>query len=274
MDDADAKYLHKILRVHCVVGEKHGTPYLEIMARGGRAHIAAWFTDESASAMRQLRPYQDIFIRCRGGGMADVPQLRDCVLEQVVRDPVPPEPLAAGDRKMRELQRLADELDIAIHVSHFPPGASKWNKIEHRLLSSISKNRRGRTMRTYKTIINLTSNTTNRGRLVVRALTASLPNWQADHCEGLPRPGDRAGRIPARMEQWNYVNQATSPGDVTGRPPCCIRGRLAACATWTYGPAGVGLSSSHRGEDGGAAMSRRSVRICMQISASTRRRGL
>jgi hypothetical protein len=68
-----------------------------------------------------------------------------------------------------ELQRLSDELNIAIHVSHFPPGTSKWNKIEHRLFSFISMNWRGRPLRTYETVINLISNTTNRGGLVVRA---------------------------------------------------------------------------------------------------------
>jgi hypothetical protein len=68
-----------------------------------------------------------------------------------------------------ELQRLADKLDVAIHVSHFPPGTSKWNKVEHRLFSFISINWRGRPLRTYETIINLIGNTTNRGGLVVRA---------------------------------------------------------------------------------------------------------
>jgi hypothetical protein len=68
-----------------------------------------------------------------------------------------------------ELQRLADKLGIAIRVSHFPPGTSKWNKIEHRLFSFISINWRGRPLRTYETVVNLISNTTNRGGLVVRA---------------------------------------------------------------------------------------------------------
>ena len=68
-----------------------------------------------------------------------------------------------------ELQRLADKLDIAIRVSHFPPGTSKWNKVEHRLFSFISINWRGRPLRTYETIVNLIANTTNRGGLVVRA---------------------------------------------------------------------------------------------------------
>lgn len=68
-----------------------------------------------------------------------------------------------------ELQRVADKLGIAIHVSHFPPGTSKWNKVEHRLFSFISINWRGRPLRSYETIINLIGNTTNRGGLVVRA---------------------------------------------------------------------------------------------------------
>ena len=68
-----------------------------------------------------------------------------------------------------ELQRVADKLGIAIRVSHFPPGTSKWNKVEHRLFSFISINWRGRPLRTYETVINLISNTTNRGGLVVRA---------------------------------------------------------------------------------------------------------
>ncbi len=68
-----------------------------------------------------------------------------------------------------QLQQLADKLSMSIHVSHFPPGTSKWNKVEHRLFSFISINWRGRPLRTYETVINLIGNTTNRGGLVVRA---------------------------------------------------------------------------------------------------------
>jgi hypothetical protein len=68
-----------------------------------------------------------------------------------------------------ELQRLADKLDLSIHVSHFPPGTSKWNKIEHRLFSFITMNWRGRPLRTFETVVNLIGNTTNRGGLIVRA---------------------------------------------------------------------------------------------------------
>jgi hypothetical protein len=59
-----------------------------------------------------------------------------------------------------ELQKLADETDLAISVCHFPPGTSKWNKIEHRLFSFISSNWRGEPLRDYETIVNLISRTT------------------------------------------------------------------------------------------------------------------
>jgi hypothetical protein len=54
-----------------------------------------------------------------------------------------------------ELQRLADETGLTIAVSHFPPGTSKWNKIEHRLFSFISKNWRGQPLTSLKVIVNL-----------------------------------------------------------------------------------------------------------------------
>ena len=59
-----------------------------------------------------------------------------------------------------ELQKLADETDLSISVCHFPPGASKWNKVEHRLFSFISSNWRGEPLRDYETIVNLISRTT------------------------------------------------------------------------------------------------------------------
>jgi len=59
-----------------------------------------------------------------------------------------------------ELQKLADETGLALSVCHFPPGTSKWNKIEHRLFSFISSNWRGEPLRDYETIVNLISQTT------------------------------------------------------------------------------------------------------------------
>ena len=59
-----------------------------------------------------------------------------------------------------ELQKLADETGLAISVCHFPPGTSKWNKVEHRLFSFISSNWRGEPLRDYETAVNLIARTT------------------------------------------------------------------------------------------------------------------
>jgi hypothetical protein len=68
-----------------------------------------------------------------------------------------------------ELQKLADQLKINIHVSHFPPGTSKWNKIEHKMFSYISINWRGRPLTTYNVVVNLISNTKTKSGLLIRA---------------------------------------------------------------------------------------------------------
>lgn len=59
-----------------------------------------------------------------------------------------------------ELQKLADEIHLPVSVCHFPPGTSKWNKVEHRLFSFITQNWRGRPLLDYTTVVNLISNTT------------------------------------------------------------------------------------------------------------------
>lgn len=66
-----------------------------------------------------------------------------------------------------ELQRLADQIGLAISVCHFPPGTSKWNKVEHRLFSFISSNWRGEPLRDYETIVRLIANTTTAKGLTV-----------------------------------------------------------------------------------------------------------
>jgi Rhodopirellula transposase DDE domain len=68
-----------------------------------------------------------------------------------------------------ELQRLATEIGLSISVVHFPPGTSKWNKIEHRLFSHISMNWRGRPLEDYETIVELIGSTTTRTGLRVKA---------------------------------------------------------------------------------------------------------
>jgi transposase len=68
-----------------------------------------------------------------------------------------------------ELQTLADETGLSIAVSHFPPGTSKWNKIEHRLFSFISKNWRGQPLTSLQVIVSLIAATTTRKGLKVHA---------------------------------------------------------------------------------------------------------
>ena len=68
-----------------------------------------------------------------------------------------------------ELQRLADEMGLTLRVCHFPPGTSKWNKIEHRLFSFISMNWRGQPLVSHEVMINLIANTRTRSGLLVRA---------------------------------------------------------------------------------------------------------
>lgn len=75
----------------------------------------------------------------------------------------------------RELQTLASEIGMEINVCHFPPGTSKWNKIEHRLFSFITKNWRGKPLESLEVIVNLIANTTTQKGLKVKAL--------ADHRE-------------------------------------------------------------------------------------------
>jgi len=67
------------------------------------------------------------------------------------------------------LQRLADTLRLPIHVSHFPPGTSKWNKVEHRLFCHITQNWRGRPLRTFETVVELIGHTRTAAGLRVKA---------------------------------------------------------------------------------------------------------
>lgn len=69
----------------------------------------------------------------------------------------------------RCLQQLANELDMKLHVCHFPPGTSKWNKIEHRLFSFITQNWRGRPLVSHQAIVNLIASTTTHNGLMVKA---------------------------------------------------------------------------------------------------------
>jgi hypothetical protein len=68
------------------------------------------------------------------------------------------------------LQQLADDLPLAITVCHYPPGTSKWNKIEHRLFSFISLNWKGRPLLSFEAVVNLIGATTTKSGLKVKAV--------------------------------------------------------------------------------------------------------
>jgi hypothetical protein len=68
-----------------------------------------------------------------------------------------------------ELQKLSDETGLEISVCHFPPGTSKWNKIEHRLFSFISQNWRGKPLVSHEVVINLIASTTTTAGLEVKS---------------------------------------------------------------------------------------------------------
>ncbi|MGI8636063.1 MAG: ISAzo13 family transposase [Segetibacter sp.] len=69
----------------------------------------------------------------------------------------------------KELQTLSTELGLEVHVCHFPPGTSKWNKIEHRMFSYITKNWRAKPLESLEVIVNLIAHTTTKKGLTIKA---------------------------------------------------------------------------------------------------------
>ena len=102
------------------------------------------------------------------------------------------------------LQELADETGIPLYVCHFPPGTSKWNKIEHRLFCFITKNWRGRPLECHQTIVQLISNTTTDAGLIVRA--ALDPT---EYETGIKVSDDELARVNLKRAtfhgEWNYT---------------------------------------------------------------------
>jgi hypothetical protein len=103
----------------------------------------------------------------------------------------------------KSLQWLADELELRLNVCHFPPGTSKWNKIEHRLFCFITKNWRGRPLTTYEVIVNLIASTTTKAGLTVRA--ALDPRRYETGVEVSAEDLARLQIRPAKFHgDWNY----------------------------------------------------------------------
>ena len=103
-----------------------------------------------------------------------------------------------------ELQKLADQIALNIAVCHFPPGTSKWNKIEHRLFSFISSNWRGEPLLDYETIVNLIAGTTTAKGLKVtcRLDRRKYPTGRAVSDDEMQRVNLQRDKFHG---EWNYV---------------------------------------------------------------------
>jgi len=102
------------------------------------------------------------------------------------------------------LQRLADEIHFPITVCHYPPGTSKWNKIEHRLFSFISLNWKGRPLINYETVVNLIGGTRTRSGLRVKAVLDTN-----EYALGIKAPAAEVADLHLKRHRfhpdWNYT---------------------------------------------------------------------
>lgn len=102
-----------------------------------------------------------------------------------------------------ELQKFADELGMTIHVHHFPPGTSKWNKIEHRMFSFISKNWRGKPLLNRATVVDLITNTRTKTGLHIEAALD-----ERTYEKGVKVTDEEMERLNLYQEsfhgEWNY----------------------------------------------------------------------
>jgi len=106
-----------------------------------------------------------------------------------------------------ELAKLAAETGLEITVCHYPPGTSKWNKVEHRMFSFITMNWRGRPLVSYRTIIELIAGTTTKEGLRIKA--ERDPEW---YPKGVKISDDELAAVPLTAHEWHGEwNYTVSP---------------------------------------------------------------
>lgn len=161
------------------VGTDHDTGAFAV------ASIRGWWRSEGRSLYPQARR---LFITADGGG-SNGSRLRLWKLE---------------------MQKFADETGLSVSVCHFPPGASKWNKVEHRLFSFISSNWRGEPLLDYETIVNLICRTTTAKGLQVtcRLDRRKYPTGRKVTDEEIKRVNLK--RNPFHGD-WNYTIHPSTP---------------------------------------------------------------
>jgi len=155
------------------VGTDHDTAAFAV------ASIRGWWRSEG----RRLYPRAERLLMTADGGGSNGSRLRLWKLE---------------------LQELSDETQLCLCVCHFPPGTSKWNKVEHRLFSFISSNWRGEPLRDYETIVHLIARTTTaKGlRVVCRLDRRKYPTGRKVTDEEMKHVNIRRSRFHG---EWNYV---------------------------------------------------------------------
>jgi hypothetical protein len=103
----------------------------------------------------------------------------------------------------RELQKLADELQLTIQVCHLPPGTSKWNKIEHRMFCHITANWRGRPLVSRQVVVNLIGSTTTQAGLCIKAALD-----ENNYAQGIKISDDELATLSLDRDdfhgEWNY----------------------------------------------------------------------
>ena len=111
----------------------------------------------------------------------------------------------------RELQKLADETGLRLTICHFPPGTSKWNKIEHCMFCHITANWRGRPLRRLEVIVNLIAGTSTEKGLNIQT-SKDLGSYE----KGIEVSEEEMSRVqlqPAEFHgEWNYMITPTSFG--------------------------------------------------------------
>jgi hypothetical protein len=106
------------------------------------------------------------------------------------------------------LQEFANEFGLAVTVCHYPPGTSKWNKIEHRMFSHISLNWKGQPLESYQTVVNLMGGTRTKTGLRIKAKLD-----QRDYEKGVPITQEQMDSVRLKPHKlhpnWNYTISAS-----------------------------------------------------------------
>ena len=135
-----------------------------------------------------------------------------------------------------ELQKFCNRQDMKVTVSHYPPGTSKWNKVEHRLFSYITQNWRGRPLTDYRTVVDLIAATTTKSGLVVKV---RLDKKQYEKGKKVPLRDMENLNIRRHTfhGEWNYTISQHSVSVIYGQ-------FLSTSQSVRFGPAESGGASS------------------------------